>query len=90
MTDENSESESDTEEKLKGENRNWRICVRLFLKCNNKMRAFIWVSVGFKKNVLPCLSSQPAVGFSPVHAEADGQVPHLGERSDGAAGEETF
>lgn len=43
-----------------------------------------------KKNVLPCRSSQPAAGVSPIHAEADRQVPHLGERYDGAATEETF
>lgn len=36
------------------------------------------------------LSSQPAAGVGPVHAEADGEVPDLGEGSDGVAGEETL
>lgn len=36
------------------------------------------------------LSSQPAAGVGPVHAEADGPVPDLGEGSDGVAGEETL
>lgn len=43
-----------------------------------------------EKKVLLCVSSQPAAGVSPIHAEAGRQVPHLGERSDGATGEETF
>lgn len=36
------------------------------------------------------LSSQPAAGVSPVHAEADREVPDLGKGSDGVAGEETL
>lgn len=37
-----------------------------------------------------CLSSQPAVGVGPVHAEADREVPDLGKGSDGVAGEEAL
>ena len=42
------------------------------------------------KYVSLSLSSQPAAGVSPVHAEADGAVPNLGEGSDGVAGEKTL
>lgn len=42
------------------------------------------------KCVSASLSSQPAAGVGPVHAEADGAVPDLGEGSDGAPGEKTL
>lgn len=38
----------------------------------------------------PFLSTQPEAGVGPVNAEADREVPHIGERPDGAKGEETI
>lgn len=35
-------------------------------------------------------SSQSAAGVSPIHAEADGAVPNIGEGSNGVTGKETL
>lgn len=105
MTDENSESESDTEEKLKGEIRRWTLpTYRSFTGgvwkydyktasylsdvINNKCDTCHWWSC--MECLSPVVSSQPAARVSPVHAEADREVPDFGEGSDGAAGEETL
>lgn len=58
------------------------------------LRAFAYVCIHdwiyCMKCVSTSLSSQPATGVGPVHAEADGAVPDLGEGSDGAAGAKTL
>lgn len=103
VTDENSESESDTEEKLKGEMETSH--QQKLHKCDYKTASYLCdvisnicacsgvthvTDVAVWNVFPPAASSQPAARVSPVHAEADREVPDFGEGSDGATGEETL
>lgn len=81
VTDDNSESESDTEEKLKGKKPyNIEFNVDNY---TGKDIIFFWLSF-----LIIYSSSQSEISVGPVYVEADRSISHFGARLDGAAGEE--